>query len=256
MYQFEDTTTKKYLEDAQLPVSAMNYDGCWLEEAIPGYRTLAVTGREMLSVELQTDSAQLGERITTQRVAARTLKITYQLRNDNPEMLLVNFRQMMERLYREKDVPIVFNDEKDVIYYGRFSASDEVPGDSYMFTSSFEIFCSNPQKYSQQLFETSGPLLNRFPYKTKPEQILVTLDKKAPLEITNGQQILRLSNGNLFAGDEVRFDFTAGKVWVNEGDRTNWLDLTSDFENFELQQNQTITCSNGTLNVLYREVSL
>ena len=51
MYKFTDTIEQFTQED--LPAEAVNFDGKWIEEEIPGYRTLAVSGRELLESEVQ-----------------------------------------------------------------------------------------------------------------------------------------------------------------------------------------------------------
>ena len=50
MYQFIDVN--EVSESAMLPSEALSINGEYLENLIPGYRTLAVTGREALSAEL------------------------------------------------------------------------------------------------------------------------------------------------------------------------------------------------------------
>lgn len=256
MYKFEDTVQKIRVEEDVLPISAMNYDGVFLEDLIDGYRTLVVTGREMISVDIQSDNRNIGAIISSQRIPPRTLKVEYQIRNDDPEMLIVNYRYLVEALYREKDVPIYFNDERDVFYYGRFSASDEVPGNSYMFTASFEIFCADPRKYTYKKYEVNSKIMSRFPYKTNPLSISINIKNNGKLIVSNGEKNIKITTHELTAGDKVIFDFPEGEVLVNGINRTNWLDLTSDFENFYLNQGQTITCTNGEMIIEYREVSL
>lgn len=256
MYVFEDTIKRKRKSDIPLPTSAMNYDGVWLEDAIEGYRTLNVTGREMISPEIQSENVNVGSIISSQRLPSRTLKITYQIKNDDPEMILVNFRRLVEYLYREQDVPIFFNDEQDVLYSGRFSGSDEVPGDRYTITASFDIYCADPRKYSMKVYQPKKVIRGRFPYQTRPTKIVVKIDKNASLTVTNGAQSVKVVSGKLYPNDEVIIDFKEGKVLVNGINRTNWLDLSSDFENFELNNNQVLSCDNGVMDVYYREVSL
>ncbi|MBO0473238.1 phage tail family protein [Enterococcus ureasiticus] len=256
MYTFEDTIKRKRKSDIPLPTSAMNYDGIWLEDAIEGYRTLNVTGREMISPEIQSENVNVGSIISSQRLPSRTLKITYQIKNDDPEMFLVNFRRLMEYLYREQAVPVYFNDEQDVLYYGRFSGSDEVPGDRYTVTASFDIYCADPRKYSLKFYRPKKVIRGRFSFKTRPSKIVVKIEKDASLTVTNGMQNVKVVNGKLSPDDEVVINFVDGTVMVNGINRTNWLDLSSDFENFELKNNQVLSCDNGVMTLYYREVSL
>ncbi|MTD42460.1 phage tail protein [Erwinia sp. CPCC 100877] len=255
MYHYKDTKAEKSYE-VQLPTSAMNYDGIWLEEVIEGYRTLSVAGREMISLDIQANDVGVGTSISSQRILPRTLKVNYQMRNNDSEMLMVNYRRLMEYLYREKDVPIYFNDEQDVIYYGRYSASAEVPGDRLILTGSFDVYCSDPRKYSFKTFEASETITSRFPLETRPDKITITVKRAGGLSITNGKQTIKISKNSLSAGDVVVFDFSGGQVIINGNNKTNWLDLNSDFENFRLEQSQNIICDNGDCILKYREVQL
>mgnify|MGYP007079251846 CR=1 FL=1 len=51
MYKFVDTTERQ--EEQILPSEALNFNGVYFENVIPGYRTLYVSGREMIETELQ-----------------------------------------------------------------------------------------------------------------------------------------------------------------------------------------------------------
>ena len=251
--RFENLKKKNHIDERLLPISAMNYDGLFLEDLIEGYRTLVVSGREMMSVDIKSDDRNIGSVIASQRIPARTIKVDYQVTNHDSEMILVNYRYLVESLYREKDVPIYFNDEPDVIYYGRFSSSDEPSGSSYDVVSSFEILCSDPRKYSLKTFSTDGDIMRRLPFKTKPLKITVKTKNNGGITVTDGTKNIKISQ-SLKAGDLVVFDFSLGQVLINGINKTNLLDLTSDFENFYLKQRQKITCSNGTLTVEYKEV--
>lgn len=250
---FENLKKKDHVDERILPISAMNYDGLFLEDLFDGYRTLVVSGREMMSVDIKSDDRNVGSVIASQRIPARTIKVEYQMTNHDSEMILVNYRYLLESLFREKDVPIYFNDEPDVIYYGRFSSSDEPSGSSYDVISSFELLCSDPRKYSYKTFSTDGDIMQRLPFRTKPLRISVKVKKSGGITVTDGTKNIKISQ-SLNAGDLVVFDFSLGQVLINGTNKTNWLDLTSDFENFYLKQGQKITCSNGTLTVEYKEV--
>lgn len=255
MYQFEETQKKTQHALSSLPTSAMNYDGMFFEEMIEGYRTLSVSGREMISLDIESDSRKMGTAISSQTLPQRLLTIHYQIRNDDPEALLVDYRRMMAYLYREKDVLIYFNDEWDLQYTGRYSSSEEITGDRYTIVSSFEIYCQDPRKYTKE-FTSTGYIGGHFFYPIKPDKIIVTIKKRGNLMITNGQQQITMSQVSFNEGDQVELDFTAGCIRVNGRNKTHYLDLSSSFEDFYLIQGQMVTGTNGSLRVIYREVSL
>ncbi|MEI5994769.1 distal tail protein Dit [Candidatus Enterococcus mansonii] len=255
MYYFEDTTKKVHKDELILPSSAMMYDGFYIEKRIEGYRTLAVTGREMLSLDVQTQETQVGSIKLNQKLPARTIKVTYQLIGKDAKDVQKKYHHLMQILYKESDVEIRFKDELDYHYYGQYTTTDDVRGDTNSIISSFDILCTNPKKYSV-LLKTDGEITTYLPYQTIPEKIEVTIAKFGSLTITNGEKKIKITSYNLSEGDQIVFDFIKGKVFVNTVDQTFLLDLESDFENFTLQTGQTIRCNNGEMVISYREVQL
>lgn len=255
MYYFEDTTKKVHKNDLILPSSAMMYDGTYLEKTIAGYRTLAVTGREMLSLDIETQDTQVGSIKLNQKLPARTIKVTYQLMGKDAQDTQKKYRQLMRLLFKEAAVEIRFKDDLEYCYYGQYMTTEEVRGDTNNIISSFEILCTDPRKYSV-LLTSEGEIISYLPYQTTPEKIEVTITKFAPLIITNEEKAIQITSYNLNAGDHVVIDFLKGKVFVNGIDQTFLLDLESDFENFYIQEGQVINCSNGHMVISYREVQL
>jgi predicted phage tail component-like protein len=255
MYYFEDTLEKGHKDDLILPSSAMMYDGVYIEKMIDGYRTLAVTGREMLSLDIETQNTQVGSVKLNQKLPARTIKVTYQLTGKTAQDLQKKYHRLMQLLYREEDVELRFKDELEYHYYGQYVTTDEVRGDTNNIIASFDILCTDPKKYSL-LLTTGGQITTYLPYPVTPEKITVTIAKFGPLMIQNADKMIKITSYNLNADDQIIFDFLKGKVFVNGIDQTFLLDLESDFENFQIQEGQTITCSNGQMMISYREVQL
>lgn len=65
-YSFLDTIKNQEYIPEWIPTSAMYYDGILLEGVIEGYQTLSVSGREMISVAIESQSVQVGSIITNQ----------------------------------------------------------------------------------------------------------------------------------------------------------------------------------------------
>ena len=79
MYKFVDTTEKQ--EEQILPSEALNFNGVYFENVIPGYRTLYVSGREMIETEITDLSTEImdGSRYRRKRYKPRTITVGYQL---------------------------------------------------------------------------------------------------------------------------------------------------------------------------------
>ena len=78
MYNFRDTTSDWHFHEEWLPTVAMNFDGGFIEHIVPGYRTLTVSGREMLGVELTAEDVLNGCIVTEERTPARAFERNYE----------------------------------------------------------------------------------------------------------------------------------------------------------------------------------
>lgn len=256
MYEFKDTTIQSCEEYKERPVSAMNFNGVFLEDLIEGYQTLSVDGREMINQELLTDNLKNGTRISSKRLPPRILTIKYKLVNNNPYELLNDYRILMRYLITDEEVDIVFNDELDVFYKGVYHSSETVPGDTTSIVSSFQIHCDNPFKQTVKTFNTDGYIGIDTHYDTYPLKITCTVNSGKQLKITNNKQTIALRSNTIKSGDVIVFDFIKSKVFVNRKDSTNYLELTSDFEYFKLYQGGKVETNNGYLSIEYKGVTL
>ena len=150
MYKFRDTTKQEHYRNLPfIPTSAMNYDGIWLEELIEGYQTLTVEGREMYSLSFESKEMQVGGVITNVKYPPRELTIKYKLEDNDPRVLQEKFDTLKAFLIRQEDVPIIFNDNLEYTFYGRFQTADNVAGDTNSIISSFTVLCSDPFKHGK-----------------------------------------------------------------------------------------------------------
>lgn len=254
MYQFRDTI-KISDYDSWIPTSAMIYGGTMIEKIIPGYQTLFVEGREMLSLDIESEKKNVGVHISSQRLPERILTVFYKLTEDNSFEFQRSFKKLMGLLYRQKDVEIHFNDELDTFYFGRYSATDKVPGNTNSISSRFTITCSDPRKYTK-VFETNGEIFEYLPYEVTPDSISFAATKDSSVRITNGRQTISISNAALKKGDRVELLISEGKILVNGENKTRILDLASPFKNFTIKTGDIVKSDNGTPLVRYRGVWL
>lgn len=254
MYNFRDTIAFSEYE-SWIPSSAMIYDNRVFEEEIEGYQTLYVEGREMLSLEFETEKMTVGEFVLTQRLPARTLTVHYKLEDRNPESFQQKFNQLMKLLYRTNDVKIQFNDQRDLTYFGRYESAGSVDGKSNSIISSFTIKCADPRKYTRE-FSITREVKSDLPYGAIPTSIIFEATQDKNVSITNGRETISITNSAIKTGDKVEILIKQGKILVNGENKTRILDLTSDFKNFIIKQNDIIKCSNGIPAIKYRGVWL
>lgn len=148
MYRFRDTVkTKEALE--YFGSEAFSINGEYLENIVPGYRTLSVSGRELLESEISTLSIAgiNGEQYLQRRHPARILTIKYQINADTCEEFREAFNQLNKALNVE-EAQLIFDDEPDKCFYGTFSDTGDVPDGRNKIVSTFEMYCSDPYKHS------------------------------------------------------------------------------------------------------------
>lgn len=148
MYEFVDTIEMQ--EGAlSLPAEAVQINGQWLENAVSGYRTLNVSGREIVDVKIQDTSyvTKNGSYFIGEKIEPRILKITYQLLADSAADYRDAFNQLLGILH-SGELTVIFNDEDDKYFKGYLYAMEEPNAGSNKITGSFSIYCPDPLKYS------------------------------------------------------------------------------------------------------------
>jgi len=152
MYNFIDVN--EVSEVAMLPSEALQINGEFIENLIPGYRTLNVSGREALSPELETFETGVrdGSSLQSRRYPARSIIVRYQLISESNEA----FREAYNKLASILDVEeaqLIFNDEPDKFFTGTLSSIGEVAPGVNSVVGEFEFLCVDPFKYSVAEYE-------------------------------------------------------------------------------------------------------
>lgn len=182
LYNFIDTVDN-VSSGSSLPVEAMSYDGVYLENEIDGYRTLTVTGRELLGSNSRTKeiTGMDGTVWQGKNYKPRTITVKYMLKAKSDSAFRSAFNKMNQLLSGEQ-VKIVFNDERDKYFIGTKISNDEVDGGTNFVIGEIEIYCSDPFKYSTTLKE----------FKTSTNEITITNNGTVPAtidyEITNNDE--------------------------------------------------------------------
>ncbi|WP_164506895.1 distal tail protein Dit, partial [Lapidilactobacillus bayanensis] len=140
MYDFRDMNVFTGDETPSYPAEAMQVDGTYLEDVILGYRTLQVTGRELLNQDVakQQIGRSDGESLQYVRNPSREITVVYELVSASNQEFRQSFRKMNEVLHGEQH-QLIFNDDKTKYWLGTFSDVEEVPGGRNSITSSFSF---------------------------------------------------------------------------------------------------------------------
>lgn len=147
MYNFIDVN--EVSEGVMLPSEALKINGKYIENIIPGYRTLNVSGREALSKELSTfeTGTSDGETLKNMRYPARIITVTYQLIAASNTAFRDAFNKFASILNVE-NAELIFNDEPDKFFKGTPGAIGEIEPGLNSVKGTFELVCTDPFKYS------------------------------------------------------------------------------------------------------------
>lgn len=157
MYKFVDTTERQ--EEQILPSEALNFNGVYFENEIPGYRTLYVSGRELIESEitdLDTDTMN-GSRYRRRRYKPRTITVGYQLIAKSNEAFREAYNKLNSLLDAE-EAKLIFLDEPDKYFVGTKVDSGDVPAGRNAITAELTFYCSDPFKYSVKEYEVTPTL--------------------------------------------------------------------------------------------------
>lgn len=152
MYPYIDTT--EAVEDTSLPSEALQINGTYLEEIVEGYRTLYVSGRELLEQELTTTELtwRHGSLYRSRRYPERVITVGYQLIAEDNEAFREAFIALAGALNVE-NAELIFADEQDKFFIGTPSGVGDIEPGRNAVTGEFEITCADPFKYSIEEYE-------------------------------------------------------------------------------------------------------
>lgn len=168
MYDFRETTPFTGSDDNQRPAEAMLIDGQYIEDLIPGYSTLQVSGRELLSqsIEKQTIGKSDGEFIQYVRNPSREIVVGYRLAAADNLSFRQAFYKLNDILHGENH-QVSFNDDPSKYWIATFSDIDDVPKGRNAITSSFTLFVPDGIAHS-----VATKTADNMPYKDVPVNML------------------------------------------------------------------------------------
>lgn len=147
MYDFVDTG--EVGSENSLPSEALQIDGEYIENLIDGYRTLYVSGRELLESEVtdrEIDGISGSEYLESRNIT-RNITVGYQLLCKTPREFRDKFNKLSEILNKEQ-VKLIFADEPDKYFIGTKSSVGDVEPGSLNVKGEFTFYCCDPRKYS------------------------------------------------------------------------------------------------------------
>ena len=158
MYDFKDTTIQAEAGSNPLPAEAMQINGEYIENLIDGYRTLYVTGRDLLEsdiTEIQVGNSD-GSEFQSKRNAPRTITVGYQLLSSSPEEFREKYNEL-GRILDQEQARLIFYDEPDKYFIGTKSEVGDVESGKLNVTGEFTFYCCDPYKHAltEKTFQAS-----------------------------------------------------------------------------------------------------
>ncbi len=257
MYEFTDINKGTGEDNLDLSSVAITYDGVLIDSEVPYYRTLNVSGRELLGRKLKLYGipGRDGGLITENQIPTRKINVEYLISCDNAIDFRESFNNLNALLHRKREVVVSFADE-EFYFKGILSKVKKNKIDSNTIIGEYEILCSDPYKYSElkvipdtsYIVIPSGLL---YPILINEIEIIIDSDCEQ-INIHNqdtGNKIV--INHNFKNNDEVKIAYEKGKVYLNNQNITGSVDyILSNWEDFELNSDETLEsnhCSNITL---------
>ena len=125
-------------------------NGSYLEDIVPGYKTLFVRGREPLDLELLNISLPTrdGDIFRSRRVNARELQILFSLEAATPAAYTAAYNQLKGELYKVKNSQLIFDDEPGCYFVGTCDNIDVEYVAGQPSHGTIVISCADPFKYA------------------------------------------------------------------------------------------------------------
>ena len=157
MYTFKDTTTQIIGVTGatgstganNLPAEAVSVNGTYLENAISGYRTLYVKGRESIAKEIDAFSVGTanGDTVKSTRYPSRTISVGFQLIAESNSDFRNKFNTLNKLLSQNESI-CIFNDENDKYFIGTPILDMDIDTGRNAVTGEWQLYCADPFKYS------------------------------------------------------------------------------------------------------------
>lgn len=159
-YAFEDTTTHAAVTPP-LPAEAVSVNGTYIEDAISGYRTLYVKGRESMAKEIDSFSVGTadGETVRSTRYPARTLTVGFQIIAESNNDFREKFNHL-NNILSQGEADFVFRDEADKFFTGIPIMDIDVDPGRNAVTGEWQIYCAYPFKRSIAVIEATPTTIN------------------------------------------------------------------------------------------------
>ena len=149
MYNFRDLNYVDSPEEDDFPSESIVFNGVNIDKTIPEFRTLQVTGRELMGQTLDTLKVgqQDGERIQGHSIPPREIVVKYEVNAPTPQRFREIYYQLNSILAGVNN-KIYFADDPEKYFIGTLEDASVPDGGRLSVVSDFTILCNDPHAYS------------------------------------------------------------------------------------------------------------
>lgn len=253
MYNFKDTIDNTNGITA-LSSEAVSLDGEYIENNVPGYRTLSVSGRETMDYDITDENRPIGMDGTEyygKRQVARILTIKFSLTGATAYQFAQRYRTL-KNFTRGENRKIRFADEPNAHYTGTIMTMDPPEAGRLSVVSEMSFYCADPYLVSDIITTVpaaveGGKLVahidNQSSGNIYPVYRIKHTAENGYIGIVHAHGAFEMGNieeadGETYQRGEILFDTRGGSF-------AGWEDFTSTNSH---PQNNKIFC-NGSLKV-------
>lgn len=271
LYDFCDTNQIPSV--ASLPAEALCFNGKYIDEEIPLFRTLYVSGRESFSADIAETVLESidGSVFLRRRLLPRTITVGYQIAARSAHELMAAYNHL-NHLMRAAQVKVSFADEPDKYYIGTCRTVGSPEPGRLTVKAEMEIYCPDPCKYAVDTVTVSpdsnglftieyGGTFPAYPifeaeFSGNANQIVFTAENAV---VSAGD--VESESAVFIADDTVRIDCGTAKIYINDNDAPSVGDIANQYEQMMLEFGTNIitaayTGAAPTFTMTYREAWL
>ena len=125
---------------------AISIDGTYIEDAVAGYRTLSVSGRESLAYTITDDDRPVGTdgmEYYGKRQQSRTITVRFELSAQSASAFMARYRKLKD-FCKGEGRKLRFADEPNAHYTGTLSSVDAPEPGSLRVVAEMSFYCADP----------------------------------------------------------------------------------------------------------------
>ena len=150
-----------YVASLPIPGDSPSISGVYLEQIIPGYRTIRTEGRWNLASDVsETDRSADWTKVKGKRYKPKDFIVTFAITCNTPQNLHAATRKLRGFLHQKREeFKLIFRDEETIFYTGIVS---DIQGSKLVndcsVSGQFTIHCADGRGYSTQEYEIDATL--------------------------------------------------------------------------------------------------